>query len=454
MNNYFEVISPHNDQTFLTFTHCDKTLIQNKIDILEAEKNKITKTNKTLQYLEVLSEKIKNNSDKLAKTITAEIGKTSKDAQVEIARAITTIQAIKDARAALSGDLLEGQNYIPGDDKLGLVSYAPLGIVLAITPFNFPINLALHKIVPALAMGNKVLFKPHPQCYKSSKILVELFYNSGFCETDIQMICPSNDLMSYVVSHPSINCVSFTGGEIAAQAVSSAAILKKQLYELGGNDALAVYPNSNYSKAVSSIINQRFGCSGQRCTASKRVYIHDECYENVKDLLVKETKKLVMGDPSKPETFIGPVVSKNAAKEIENRINQTINLGADLICGGKRVGAFVEPTIIENVSSASPLIQNETFGPVVPLFKFNSTDDLIFKVNSTNYGLQCGVFTDDINTAKKLFNEINVGSLVINEGPGYRADHFPFGGSKASGIGREGAKYALLEFSQTKTLII
>ena len=434
------------------YTNINKAL--EKIQLLVHDKNNNIDTYEIINLLDKLTKEIKIHESQLCDLITTEIGKTANDSKVEIQRAETTIKAIRDARCSMSGDLLESQSYLQGDERMGLVKHAPLGIVLAITPFNFPVNLALHKIIPALAMGNRVLFKPHPQCFRSSELLTNLFYKAGFRKSDIQMICPTNDDMAEIVSHKDIACVSFTGGIHGAKIVSSHAVLKKQLFELGGNDALVVYPGSDYSKAAESVISQRFGCAGQRCTASKRVFVHEECYEVFKEILVEKTKLLVVGDPENTSTFVGPVVSKQSAINIENKIQTAVDQGAIITLGGKRENAIIYPTILENVTSEMEIIKEETFGPVVPLFKFNSTDKLIEQINNSSFGLQCGVFTNDISLCKKLYKSLEIGSLIINEGPGYRADHFPFGGTKSSGIGREGGMYALLEFSQTKTLII
>ena len=451
MTKKFKVINPYTLKEFYQFETTTNEDVSKALD--ELSQSNYT-TLEIINKLDLLINLIKENKEIISTTITNEIGKTIVDTEIEIDRAEITIQSIRDARRSLGGDLLESQNYLKGENKFGLVRHTPLGIVLAITPFNFPLNLALHKIVPALAMGNSVLFKPHPQCYESSRLLTQLFYDSGFTKQDIQMICPSNDIMEKVISHKEVNCVSFTGGLVAANAVSSKAVMKKQLYELGGNDALAIYPKSDYKKAVQSIIAQRFGCAGQRCTASKRVFIHHDCYDEIKELLIQETKKLNVGDPVNKEVSLGPVVSEESAKLIEKRVLNAVQNGANLLFGGTRSGAIIMPTIIENVTNDMELINEETFGPVVPLFKFTNTEDLIEKINSSEFGLQCGIFTNDIETAKLIFSHVNVGAVVINEGPGYRADHFPFGGSKNSGIGREGARYALLEFSQPKTLII
>ena len=451
MPDQFDVINPYNLNIFYSYNLTSKNEAISKLNHLKNSNYSVHEITKKFDHLVNL---INENKNVISKTITQEIGKTIRDTKIELDRAEVTINAIRDARRSLSGDLLDSNNYLPGENKLGLVKYAPLGIILAMTPFNFPINLALHKIIPALAMGNSVLFKPHPQCYKSSEMLTELFYQAGFDKQDIQMICPSNEDMKTIITHAKVNCVSFTGGIQGARAISALAVMKKQLFELGGNDALVIYPNSDYKKAVSAIINQRFGCAGQRCTASKRIFIHQECYDEVKELLLTETKKITVGDPLSDDSFLGPVVHEKAAMEIEKRILDAKKLGARIIFGGDRSGAVISPTIIENTTEEMELIKEETFGPVVPLFSFSSTNELIDKINNSTFGLQCGVFTQDISLAKELFEKIDVGAIILNEGPGYRADHFPFGGNKMSGIGREGAKYALMEFSQPKTLIM
>ena len=451
MKRLFNVINPYSLENYYSYelTSIEDSIL--KLNQLSPSTYSVFELTYKFDQLIFL---IKKNKKIISETICQEIGKTIRDTEIEIDRAEVTIQAIRDARRSLKGDLLETNHYLSSENKLGLVKHSPLGIVLAMTPFNFPINLALHKIIPALGMGNAVLFKPHPQCFRSSEILINLFYEAGFKQNDLQMICPSIEDMQQIISHKKINCVSFTGGIVGAKAISSIAVMKKQLFELGGNDALVIFPNSDYKKAVGSIINQRFGCAGQRCTASKRIFIHKNCYDKIKELLIEETKKLIIGDPADKNTFVGPVVSVQSAIEIENRINDAISKGAQLIYGGQRTGATIIPTIIENVHAEMNLIKEETFGPVVPLFNFDSVENLISQINQSQFGLQCGVFTNDLETTKLLFEKIEVGSIIINEGPGYRADHFPFGGSKLSGIGREGGKYALLEFSQPKTLII
>lgn len=248
--------------------------------------------------------------------------------------------------------------------------------------------------------------------------------------------------------------INFTGGEAAANAIASAAGYKKLLLELGGNDPLILMPDGDIEAAVNASINQRFATAGQRCTATKRVYVHAAVYDSYRDLLLTQTAKLVTGDPAKDDTFVGPVIDSRAADEIERRIQQAVEHGAHLAAGGARVGNVIEPTVLEDVPDDCDLVSKETFGPVLPLRRFTDISEVIALVNASPFGLQAGVFTKDIELARQLFDELEVGTLAINDGPGFRAEHFPFGGVKESGIGREGIRYAIREMSYQKTLVI
>ncbi len=205
--------------------------------------------------------------------------------------------------------------------------------------------------------------------------------------------------------------------------------------------------------AAKTAINQRFGTAGQRCTACKKIFLHESIYEQFKQILIQETTKLVIGNPEKKETFIGPVVNSRAADEIMRRIQDAISKGAKVLSGNKRDGNIIHPTILENVNAQCDLVKDETFGPVMPLMKFKSLNEVIETLQSSQFGLQAGVFTNNLATIKLLFKELEVGALAVNDGPGFRAEHFPFGGMKDSGLGREGVSYAIKEMSVIKTLI-
>lgn len=400
-----------------------------------------------------LANLLKRDKEKIAAQITQEMGKPLTESLNEIDRAITTITLSSQEAIRINGEVLNSDAFAPRRDKRGLVEHFPLGIVFAITPFNFPINLSAHKIGPAFAAGNCILFKPGPQNYLSGKLLTALCYEAGMPKETFQMVNPDIPVMSELTRHPSINCISFTGGVKAAKAIAQNAGIKKLLFELGGNDPLIVMPDGDIDLAIKTAINQRFGTAGQRCTASKKLFIHESIYDAFKTKLIMETKKIVVGDPMKKETFVGPVVSTSAADEIMRRLEQAISKGAKVLTGNKREGNIIHPTVVEDIEIQCDLIKEETFGPVIPLMKFSTLDEVLEQLKTSAFGLQAGVFTNDLRTIKRLYEELEVGALAVNDGPGFRAEHFPFGGTKDSGIGREGVAYAIREMSAVKTLI-
>jgi acyl-CoA reductase-like NAD-dependent aldehyde dehydrogenase len=452
----FDVINPYTQEIYKSFNFSSSEEVDESVDLLKVGLKKYRSYSKheRASILTCLAGLVNSHKDELANLITLEMGKTISDSLIEIDRSANTVLCAADTIRTMTDEVLDSDAYPPKRDKIAIVKRKPIGIVLAITPFNFPINLSVHKIAPAFAAGNTILFKPGPQNYFSAKRLVELCYEAGIPEECLQLCCPDIPVLSELIKSDNIQCISFTGGTQTADAIAKNAGFKKLLFELGGNDPLIVMPDADLDLASTVAINQRFGTAGQRCTASKRVFVHDKVYTKFKTLLLAKSEKIISGDPLKEDTFIGPLVNKSAADKVEKRIHSAVTNGATLLRGGTRVGNIIEPTILENVKLDDELICDETFGPVIPLIKFSDLNTLIEIINSTPFGLQSGVFTNDLTVIKKLYEELDVGALVVNDGPGFRAEHFPFGGVKKSGLGREGVKYAIDEMSTLKTLIM
>jgi acyl-CoA reductase-like NAD-dependent aldehyde dehydrogenase len=452
----FDVVNPYTEKVFKSFNFSTKSDVSSSMMLLKQglKVHRSLSKHERASVLSRLGNLILENKNELAQLITCEMGKTITDSLVEIDRSANTAFCAADTIRVMTDEVLDSDAYPPKRDKIAIVKRKPIGIVLAITPFNFPINLSVHKIAPAFAAGNTVLFKPGPQNYFSAKRLVEICYDAGIPRECLQLSCPDIPVLSELISSDDVQCISFTGGTKTAEAISKNAGYKKLLFELGGNDPLIVMDDADLDLASTVAINQRFGTAGQRCTASKRVFIHEKVYSKFKTLLLAKSEGIVIGDPSDPKTFIGPLVNRDAADKVESRINSAITNGANLLKGGKRHGNIIEPTILENVLPSDELISDETFGPVIPLIKFSSIDEMIDVINSTPYGLQSGVFTNNLSLVKRLYEDLNVGALAVNDGPGFRAEHFPFGGVKKSGLGREGIKYAIEEMSTLKTLIM
>lgn len=453
--NTYKILNPYNKCLIAEITYTRLNDVIDALGLLEVGKKIQSKTApfERLKVLEKLAQLIHRDKEKIARQITQEMGKTITESLVEVDRAICTFTLSAQESIRIKGEVLNADAYPPKKNKRGLVEYFPVGLVLAITPFNFPLNLAAHKIGPAYAAGNVILFKPAPQNYLSAKMLSNLCYEAGMTKENFQLINPDIATMQELVKDQRINCISFTGGVIAAKAIAQNAGLKKLLFELGGNDPLIIMPDGDIHLAVKTAINQRFGTAGQRCTASKKLFIHQDIYDEFKNILITESKKLVIGDPGEKETFLGPVVNQSAADLVMKRIQAAVDKGAKLLLGGKNEGNIIYPTILEEVSDECDLIKDETFGPVIPLKKFENIDDVINSLKQSSFGLQAGVFTNDLRIIKQLYAELEVGALVVNDGPGFRVEHFPFGGVKESGLGREGVSYAIQEMSVLKTLI-
>lgn len=452
----YKIINPYNDDIIGEFNYT--TAADLEISLIAVEKSK-RQLNSICAYersdiLEKLAVLLNEHKEQFSILITQETGKTISDSRIELDRAINTTKACAIEARKLDGELLDSDAYSPKRGKWGLVCWRPIGTVLCITPFNFPINIAMHKIGPAFAAGNPILFKPAPQNYQSAKLLVELCYEAGIPQDAIKMILPDIPVLSNLIADKRIAAINFTGGSQAGEAIANKAGYKKLLFELGGNDPLIVMPDGNYKLAINAAISQRFATAGQRCTAAKRFYIHQDVYSQFVDGLLEKSSALQVGNPEIETTFVGPLINAQAADIVEQRIKQAVELGAKVLLGNKREKNIIYPTILENVPIDSELVKEETFGPVMPIHAFSDIDEIIPLINDCLYGLQAGIFTESIGLAKYLFEQLDVGTLAINDGPGFRAEHFPFGGVKASGIGREGIHYAVREMSIQKTLVL
>ena len=452
----YELVNPYTQKLLAVYTYDTLTQVNEKIHLLkqgQQHQRKFTAFQRA-DILRKLAELLEKNKETLAQLVTAETGKTISDSRVEMARAVNAAICCSEEARQISGEALDSDCFAPARSKIGIVMWKPLGTVLCITPFNFPINIAMHKIGPAFAAGNTILFKPSPQNTPSSLLFTELCYQAGIPREVLQFSVPELKDLDALNSHPGINCINFTGSTMAANAIAKVSGYKKLLLELGGNDPLIVMPDADIHAAVNATINQRFATAGQRCTAAKRLFIHSDVYSAFTSLLLEKTAQLIVGDPADDKTFVGPVINQRAAQAVKASVEDAIAKGAQVLAGHKYEGALVHPTILENVSINAELTAEEVFGPVVPLFCFSSVDEIIPIINNSCYGLQAGLFTQNLALIRRLFDELEVGTLACNDGPGFRTEHFPFGGVKESGTGREGIKYAIREMSFTKTLVI
>ncbi|RST84961.1 aldehyde dehydrogenase family protein [Aquibium carbonis] len=402
--------------------------------------------------LDALADRIAANAEELAQTIRLEVGKTIREARNEVRRSQNTLRLSGDAATFLDGEVLHCGIVAGGADRRATVTYVPTGVVGAITPFNYPLNLLCHKLGPAIAAGNAMVAKPSPKAPLAAARLAELAVEAGFPKGLFQVVHGGADAALALARAP-IDLLSFTGGPKAGLALKNASGLVRCLMELGGNDPLFVFPDGDLEKAVETAVTHRFEIAGQSCAAVKRLYLHRDIEAAFTNRLLEAVAAVRFGDPASEATDMGPVIDEDAASLVRHRIAATLSNGATLLAGGGGEGTLVEPTVLAGVDPASPVIADETFGPVIAIRSFDDASDVIAEVNAGAYGLQAGIFTNDHARVKRFSRELAVGGVMVNEGPDFRAEHVPFGGIKSSGLGREGVRIAIREMSETRVVI-
>ncbi|MEE1156726.1 MAG: lactaldehyde dehydrogenase [Methanobrevibacter sp.] len=397
-------------------------------------------------------EKLKENRDDFAELLTKEVGKPINEAYVELDRSIETLKLAAEEAKRIYGESVPLDAGLNGKGFFAFTQKLPLGVVAAITPFNYPLNLTIHKIAPAIAAKNTVIIKPPTEApltvIKFAGLVDEEFPNGV-----INVVTGyGSEVGDALVASDNIDKISFTGSVPTGLMISQRAGMKKVTLELGGNDPLIVLDDANVDAAVKGVINGAYLNAGQVCMGVKRIIVQEGIYEEFKQKLVEETLKIRMGNPMDKETQLGTLISQKAAIQVEETVNNAVKAGAEILVGGKRDGAFYEATVIDKVTPDMDLVINETFGPVAPLMKVKNVDEAIKMANATEYGLQAGVFTENYRNALKCVNEIEAGTVFVNKQSTFRTDNMPFGGFKSSGCGKEGIKYAVEEMTKTKLI--
>jgi acyl-CoA reductase-like NAD-dependent aldehyde dehydrogenase len=316
------------------------------------------------------------------------------------------------------------------------------------------LNLVCHKIGPAFAAGNSVILKPSTQTTLIATELLHLLLEAGFPENAINMIIGGRERVKKIVEDDRVNVISFTGGTVASKNICEVAGIKKVLLELGGNAATIVHEDAELKRAASMCARTGFSNSGQSCISVQRIYVHQSVVSEFTNLLKEEVLKLKIGDPLLPDTDVGTLVDTKAADRIIEWIDESVSLGAKLLCGGKQHGATVEPTILLNPSKQSKVVCDEVFGPIVSIIPYETIEEAIEETNDSSFGLQAGIFTNQMDLAYKVAHSLDMGGVVINGTSNFRLDHWPYGGVKNSGVGREGPRYAIEDMTETKMIVL
>ena len=397
-------------------------------------------------------DKLKENRDDFAELLTKEVGKPINESYVELDRSVETLKLAAEEAKRIYGESVPLDAGLNGKGFFAFTQKLPLGVVAAITPFNYPLNLTIHKIAPAIAAKNTVIIKPPTNAPLTVMKFSELV-NEEFPDGVINVITGyGSEVGDALVASDKIDKISFTGSVLTGLLIAQRAGMKKVTLELGGNDPLVVLEDANVDAAVKGVINGAYLNAGQVCMGVKRIIVQEGIYNKFKTRLVEETSKIKIGNPMDKSTQLGTLISEKAAMQVEETVNNAVNAGAEILTGGKRNGAFYEATVIDKVTPDMDLVVNETFGPVAPLIKVKTVDEAIQIANATEYGLQAGVFTENYRNAMRCANEIEAGTVFINKQSTFRTDNMPFGGFKNSGCGKEGIKYAVEEMTKTKLI--
>lgn len=416
---------------------------------------KNTPLHQRISWLNDAANILEASKDEYAKYITLETGKPIRFSKIEIARCIETIRITAQSALSIAGETIHTDAMPSGRQAEAYYKRVPAGVVVAITPFNFPFNLVAHKLAPALVMGNSVVLKPTPEAPYCGYVLAKAFIDSKYAIKDaLSVVYGDAEVGSTLVTSPIPRVISFTGSVAVGKIVSQNAGIKKIALELGGNAATFVERSANIETSAQKCAMGAFINSGQVCISLQRIYVDEAVYEEFTKHLVDETKKLTLGHPMSDNTIIGPLINSEAVNRAKNWLHSAVEEGATIVFGGDTDGNIMTPAIVTNVTEEMKIVCEEVFAPIVSLIKVKDFDDAVGKINSSPYGLQHSIFTNNLVLAKRAINEFEAGGIVINDIPTIRFDIQPYGGVKLSGIGKDGPRFAMEEFTEIKSVVI
>lgn len=399
-------------------------------------------------------ERFKQRADEMAMALCIEAGKPIKDSRGEVSRLIDTFRIAAEESVRIEGEIPNLEISARAKGYRGFVQRVPIGPCSFISPFNFPLNLAAHKVAPALAVGCPFVLKPASRTPIGAIVIGEILAETDLPPGAFSILPCHRDGADLFTTDDRLKLLSFTGSPDVGWDLKARAGKKPVILELGGNAACIVDEDANLEDAVARLVIGAFYQSGQSCIGVQRILVHEKIYDTLKEKLVAATKKLIAGDPKNEDTFIGPMISEGEAKRLDGWIQSAIAAGGKLLCGGKRDGAMLEATLLEDVPADQDLCTEEAFGPVAILSKFSSFDDALEQTNDSKFGLQAGIFTRDWYKIQKAWDTLEVGGVVIGDVPSWRVDNMPYGGVKDSGLGREGIRYAMEDMQEQRLLVI
>jgi acyl-CoA reductase-like NAD-dependent aldehyde dehydrogenase len=412
-------------------------------------------THRRSAILRAVSAGIEERSEEFAATIAREAGKPIRIARTEAARAVRTFAEAAEECSRLYGEILPLDVAPAAEGREGLTKLVPLGPVLAVTPFNFPLNLVAHKIAPAIAAGCPVILKPSSETPLSALLLAEVIEGAGLPAGALSVLPMTGAAAEALAARDEIRKVTFTGSDTVGWRLKRKAWSKRVTLELGGNAAVVLHDDwDDIEGALGRIVLGSFAYSGQVCISVQRIFVHERIFVEFMERFVAAVERLRVGDPLDEATDIGPMITEEEAARVEAWVNEAVADGAELATGGRRDGAFYRPTVLTGARGGMRVVDDEIFGPVVAVFPYAGFDDALAAVNDSRFGLQAGVYTRDIGRIRRAFEELEVGGVIAGDVPTFRVDRMPYGGVKGSGFGREGLRYAIREMCEERLLVL
>jgi glyceraldehyde-3-phosphate dehydrogenase (NADP+) len=449
-----KVKEKYTDEYFAEVCMADEKILEECIQKAVGVENEMSELSSGAKYkiLKQISDAIFENRKTLAEIIAMEAGKPLKYALIEAERASQTFLIAAEEAKRIYSEILS-LDWFSDLRKEAVVKLFPVGTVAGITPFNFPLNLVAHKLAPAIAAGCPIILKPASATPVSSLELAAIINKTDLPKSAFSVLPMSHIVSKPLIEDERIKKISFTGSPEVGWEMKTRCRKKRITLELGGNAAAVVTPSADFEEAVAKCVTGAFAYSGQVCIHTQRIFVHESIYDNFVRKFVERTSKLKYGNPLETDTDISVMIDETNAIRVENWINEAVISGAKVLIGGKRTGSYLDPTVLTNTHKDMKVRKEEIFGPVVCIEKYLNFDEAIDLVNDSRFGLQSGVFTNNIQEMNIAFTKIKAGGIMINESPTFRMDHMPYGGLKESGFGKEGVKYAIFEMSDMKILV-
>jgi acyl-CoA reductase-like NAD-dependent aldehyde dehydrogenase len=451
---WLEVRSPYDGELVGRVPKASAAQTRQALDAAEAAMREALPAHERAAILDRVAALLHERSDEAAKTISAEAGKPMKAARIEASRAVSTFTMAAVEARKLAGDVVPMDASPAGAGKLAFTLRVPIGVVAAISPFNFPLNLVAHKVAPALAAGCAVVLKPASQTPLSALLLAELEMEAGLPPGWLNVVCgPAGEIGDVFVEDPRVKLITFTGSAPVGWGIRARAPRKRVNLELGNATPVIVAADADLDDAASRLAANAFSFAGQSCISVQRIYVERGAYDGFLERFLPRVESLEVGDPAGEDTDIGPLIAESERDRILGWIEEARTLGAEVLTGGNRDGELLRPTVLVNAPAEAKVSCEEVFGPLVTVTAYETLDEAIALANSTRFGLQAGIFTSDTRASLHAARELEFGGVTVNEAPTFRADQMPYGGVKESGNTREGPAYAIREMTEERVVV-